>query len=586
MRTQKIPCNHNRSTAISRRFAIAGLIAFSGVAITASPALAISPSDLVRQLINASWPAAAATNVASVQSPIQTQIALADPALAESRLEKLKELAKYPVAMRLMISHPHWAGFIMHAADPMQAAETLASIADNTPAINTLMLYAADADQVIAVMKEHQTSLFRLPRDGEPCDQIPVDLFLGTGSKERNYKRFVDDVLIWTQGDSSRRAAVVGSLTRCSDQVRQLFRTQPDLAEESANDWMQFCDSHPDHREWICGQYFEIATLLRFFMMPRGREMAEHAGVNAILLIHENKFPPEVVRLLPPVVLKSDKQMLDTIGSLKNQFGLTSLLARDSLSPATLKAALMAAEGNTQRMTDWTKLSDAAIARDVGTADIGAWEHVPFVEVAVKIVDGRELTAIDGVLVVVDAASLAFPFVKGGAAGMRSAGSVIRKDVVEAATKTYGEAIAMKAAKLSAKELQKQLPDVFEAAAKKAMRERLRQGGLDVTGLTKLAFEQVGNRSKSFKKFTGLDSKVFMRSDRVVVIYPHRTMVGLVLREVIEVESAVMALENSSNTIVDTKDRIESYTQKLGAIWVACNEPGGIGDILSISETP
>lgn len=136
MRTQKIPCNHSRSTAISRRFAIAGLIAFSGLAITASPALAISPSDLVRQLINASWPAAAATNVASVQSPIQTQIALADPALAESRLEKLKELAKYPVAMRLMISHPHWAGFIMHAADPMQAAETLASTLYNMPVIS------------------------------------------------------------------------------------------------------------------------------------------------------------------------------------------------------------------------------------------------------------------------------------------------------------------------------------------------------------------------------------------------------------------------------------------------------------------
>ncbi|HBJ34549.1 MAG TPA: hypothetical protein DDZ51_07250 [Planctomycetaceae bacterium] len=580
MSTPKNPCKQGRSTAISRRLAIAGLIAFPGMAITASPVQAISPSDLVRQLVNASWPAAAATKVAAVQSPIQMQIALADPALAESRLERLKELGKYPVAMRLMISHPHLAGFIMHASDPMRTAEILSQVADSAPAMNSLMMYAGEADQVIAAFEEHRKSLFRLPRDGEPIDHLPVNLFLGISPKETAYIKFVDDLLIWTAGDSFRRAAVVGSLTRQSDQVRALFRAFPERSEAAAAEWMKFCDAHPDHGEWMCGQYFEIDDLLRFFMLPRSREMADHAGVQAMILHHENKLATELVRILPPVVLKSDPQMLDAISKLKEHYGLVSLLGRKTLSSATLKAALLAAEANTEQLAKWTSFSDAALAREVGTADIGAWEHVPFVEIAVKIVDGRELTAMDGVFVAVDITTTIFPLVKGGAAGLRSAGSVVRKDVIEVATKTYGKEIATKASKMTIKQLQQELPDVFEAAAKKAMRQRLKKGGLDVTGLIRLSFEQVGKRSKSFKKFTGLDSRVFMRSDRVVVIYPHQTMVGLVLRGVIEGESAVMAIENSGDTIIESKERIEGYTQKLGTIWIGCNEPDGIGEVL------
>jgi hypothetical protein len=565
----------------SRRCFIRYLAATSAVGIFSSNTHAASPESLARQLTDANWPAAAAKNVAEIHSPIQQQIELADPALAESRFEKLKQLAKYPAATRLLVSHPQLAGFLIHSSDPMQVAETLANYANHTVAINSLMMHAAEA-QVIGIFRNHQKSLLRLPRDGEPFDSVPVELYLNTSSDDRDYKRFVDDLLIWTQGDSARRRAIVGSLTRCSDRVRYLFRSQPEDALRASIAWMEFCDVHPDHGEWMCGMYFELDTLLHFFMRPSGREMAENAGVAAIELFETEKLSAELTRVLPRVVLLSDKTMLASITSLKDHFGLVSLLSRKTLSASSLKAALLSAEGNTDQLAKWTKLTDNAIARDVGTADIGVWEHVPFVEVAVKIVDGRELTAIDGVLVAVDTASLVFPFAKGGSVGLRSAGSIVKSDVLEVATKAYGKSLGTKAAKMSAKQLQKQLPDVFEAAAKKAMRQRLRQGGLDITGLTRLAYQQVGKRSKTFKRFTSLDSKVFMRSDRVVVIYPHRTMVGQVLREVIEGAMASMAVENSGDSIVEGKDKVESYTQKLGAIWVACNEPGGIGEILSL----
>ena len=581
--TRNVPFASNLSSSRNSRRSFLSCLAVTGaVGVFSSNGIAASPEDLSRQLSDANWPAAAARKVAEIHAPIQQQIEMADPVLAERRLDKLRQLAKYPSATRLLLSHPQLAGFLIHSSDPMRVAETLANYADQTAAINSLMMHAADAPQVIEIFSEHQKSLLRLPRDGEPFDNVPVELYLNTSSDDRDYKRFVDDLLIWTQGDSSRRRAVVSSLTRCSDQVRHQFRSRAEDAARASREWMEFCDVHPDHGEWMCGMYFELDMLLRFFMRPSGRKMAEHAGVAAIELFETQKLSADLLDVLPRVVLLSDQSVLASISNLKDHFGLVSLLSRKTLSAASLKAALLAAEGDTQQLAKWTKLSDNAIARDVGTADIGVWEHVPFVEVAVKIVDGRELTAIDGVLIAVDTASLVFPFAKGGSVGLRSAGSVVKSDVLEAATKAYGKSLATKAAKMTAKQLQKHLPDVFEAAAKKAMRGRLKQGGLDITGLTRLAYQQVGKRSNTFKKFTGLDSKVFMRSDRVVVIYPHRTMVGQVLREVVEGETAVMALEGSSDNIIEGKEKIESYTQKLGAIWVACNEPDGIGEILSL----
>ena len=225
-------------------------------------------------------------------------------------------------------------------------------------------------------------------------------------------------------------------------------------------------------------------------------------------------------------------------------------------------------------------MTDVAIAREVGTSDIGILKHVPFVEVAVKLVDGQELTILDGVMIAVDTATLVFPLVKGGSAGLRSAGTILKADVKEIA-KVYGDDVAEQAYKMTAKELQQKLPDVYEAAAKKAMSSRLKEGGLDVTGLTRLSFQQVGKRSNTFKKFSGLDSKVFMRSDRVVVIYPHRTAVGQLLGEVIASQSAELAMDQSGDTIIRAKEKVEHATQQLSAIWVACNEPGGFGELVT-----
>ena len=563
----------------SLRFVIWAMVMVWG-AIKAPLSAAISPEELARKLIEASWPPASAAKAASVHAVILTQAEQSNPTLANERLQRLRSLGRFPKATGLMLSHPEFAGLVMYAEDPMHVAEILSDLAHLPVVLNTLMTFAGDSAEVIHVIEKHRKALLRLPRDVDTVFDIPVSLFLNTSERDSVYRKFVEDALLWTGATSERRAALVGSLNRCSDKVRQMFASAPDQTRTAAKAWMDFCDTHPDHREWMCGACFEIDQLIRFFLIPRSREMAEHVGIQAPLLFLESDLRPDFIAQLPRVVLVCDKEMLDAIKNLRDQLGIVELLSRNFLSPATMKAALLEAARNTERLSKWANMTDVAIAREVGTSDIGILKHVPFVEVAVKLVDGQELTILDGVMIAVDTATLVFPLVKGGSAGLRSAGTILKADVKEIA-KVYGDDVAEQAYKMTAKELQQKLPDVYEAAAKKAMSSRLKEGGLDVTGLTRLSFQQVGKRSNTFKKFSGLDSKVFMRSDRVVVIYPHRTAVGQLLGEVIASQSAELAMDQSGDTIIRAKEKVEHATQQLSAIWVACNEPGGFGELVT-----
>lgn len=567
------------STLTRLRFVI-GVVVLLWGAIEAPLSSAISPEDLTRKLTEASWPPASAAKVASVQSVILTQAELSNPAFAIERLQKLRSLGRFPPVTRLMLSHPQLAGLVMYDENPLQVAEILSDLVDRPEVLNTLMTYAGDSAEVIRVIGKHRKALLSLPRDGDSIHDIPISLFLNTSERDSTYRKFVEEVLLWTGGSSERRAAVVGSLNRCSDNVRRMFAATPDQTHVAAKAWMDFCNAHPDHGEWMCGAYFEIDQLIRFFRISHSREMAERVGIEGPLLFVVTELSPELSTKLPRVIMVCDNDMLDAITNLRNQLGIVELVSRSSLSTTTMKAALLAAERNTQLLSKWIKMTDGAIAREVGTADIGVLKHVPFVEVTVKLVDGQELTVFDGAMIAVDTASIVFPFVKGGAAGLRSAGAVLKDDVI-AIAKVYGDDIAEKAYKMTAKELQQKLPDVYEAAAKKAMTDRLKEGGLDITGMTRLAFQQVGKRSKTFKKFTGLDSKVFMRSDRVIVIYPHETVVGQLLREVIESQSAELAIDRSGDTIIRAKEKVEHATQQLNAIWIACNEPNGFGEMIA-----
>ncbi|MDB4639263.1 hypothetical protein OAE77_00195 [bacterium] len=572
---------------IPRRLFVAQAGAMAAAQIGSAQQQTLGVDKIQQQLQNSHWPKLTAQSVATTQSSIQEQIALSDPKAAERRLNKIKALGKYPVVMRLLANKPEMAGFLIQSINPMRDAETLESYSSSREAFNTLKKYAANFPDMIEVLRLHKKSLLRLPQDGEPEDYLPVELFLNTGPKDRDYKQFVEQLLAWTQGNSTHRHSVEGSLTRCSAEVRNLFRTKPKDTTQAASDWLKFLERHPDYGEWIPGVYFEIDALLRFFSRPSAIQVAEHSGIKALQLYEKQELPNSLREVLAQAILKSDPVMLDTISSLSNDPRLTNLLSRTSLPPSTLKAALLAAAQNTDKLSQWMNMTDTAVSRDVGTSDLGAIEYIPFAEITSKIIDGREITAIDGVFVALDAASIVFPLAKGGSAGLRTIGAVAKKDVIEIATKTGGKTLAKRASKMTAKEIQQKLPDLFEEAVKKTTAQGLKKGALDITNVMRFAYQKIGKRSKTFKKFTKLEARVFMRSDRTIVIYPHKTAIGIILAEV--VGEAVLAIattevlesKSARNTMVYGLTKSAEAYARLNAIWIACNEPDSIGEILS-----
>lgn len=545
--------------------------------------------DLVRQLVNASWPVDVAVSVATCQAPILAQATLGDPEQARDRVERLKGLGKHAPAMRLLYDAPDLTEVVLGHPDPSTAAEILYELGDRADVRNTILMFPAETLEVVDLLVEYREALTSRPLEDEGFDTLPVHLFLTSTAAEEPYRQLVADLLLWSSASTERRIAVIGSLSRTSIEMRRMIRASPEPVAAAARTWMRYCDDYPDRVEWICGVQLELDQILEFFQCTNSRLMAERIGLDAPMMIIDMGVSESIRADLSQIIPYTDAEMRADMRLLSGQYGLPQLLARTSLPPGTMKAALRAATSDTQKLRRWLSLSDQAIARDVGTLDMGLWGYVPFVDISAKLIDGREITAIDGVMVAVDAVSLIVPMAK-GVGGLRHAGKILKADIEKIASK-YGKEAAQRAMKLARHpaQLQKELPEVFEAALKASVKRELKDGGLDITKLVTWAYEKMGANGRYLKKISALEPRIFMRPDRKVIFLPHKTLLGRVLKETIDNKGFEVAIENSlqaaSAIAPHVKASADEAIKQINAIWLAVNEPKGLGALMLYKAT-
>jgi hypothetical protein len=540
--------------------------------------------DLVRQLVRASWPMDVAESVATCQAPILAQAALGDPEQAKARVERLKGLGRHAPAMRLLYDAPDLTEVVLAHPDPSTAAGILYELGDRADVRNTFLMFPGETREVVDLLVEYREALIGRPLDDEGFDSLPVQLLLTPTVEEEPYRQLVADLLMWSSASTERRNAVIGSLSRTSDEVRRMMRSSPEPVLAAARTWMRYCDDHPDRVEWICGIQLEIDQLLRFFQSPNSRLMAERIGLDAPFMILDMGTSESIRADLSRILPDTDPAMRADMATLNGQYGFPQLLARTTLPLATMKAAIRAAAAETQKLRRWLNFSDDAIARDVGTLDMGYWGYVPFVDISAKLIDGREITAWDGVMVAVDAASIFVPLAK-GAGGLRHAGKILKSDIKKIASK-YGKEAGERAMKLATDpvQLQKELPDVFEAAVKASVKRELKEGGLDVTKVVHWVYEKMGAKGKYLRRISALEPRIFMRSDRKVIFVPHKTLLGRVLKETIDNKGIEVAIENglpgASAIAPHLRASADAAMKQINAIWLAVNEPKGFGALM------
>ncbi|MGL6226288.1 MAG: hypothetical protein ACRC10_06640 [Thermoguttaceae bacterium] len=280
-------------------------------------------------------------------------------------------------------------------------------------------------------------------------------------------------------------------------------------------------------------------------------------------------------------------------------YGMIEELARANTAPSSKSPG--------QLIGYWNSLGDAALEKEFVETNPGLWGYMPGYDVynlGVKYLDGREISGMDMVYAGVDAAFVVVDVATLGA-------GVAMTKTLSTATKTAGKSgteiilkdVTQTAGKNLTREVVKETPWQSLGVLKNASRYFSGQftrlphvGYIDATNFTRYMYEKTGIGAKTFKKFTDLDARCFMRQDRRVVIdlqkipqtrvgqltrnYMADTALGCGFGAVLMTEPGQSAARKTIETgmyvggqIMQTAEEVnKNWKQNLSLWWMTCQK--------------
>lgn len=240
----------------------------------------------------------------------------------------------------------------------------------------------------------------------------------------------------------------------------------------------------------------------------------------------------------------------------------------------------------------WQSLSDDAFLKDLGPPPQGLKTWLPgygLYYLAHKAAQGREVGAFDYLWAVTDVATLAVPVGKPATLGRPLVQTAVRKGVSQAVVSGTEKALAKAGTRALAPLVIKEAHlatrrKIVTALASKPL------AAVDVTDAVRWSFgrlQGLGLGRKTFKAFTGLEARVFMRADRRVVfdvgkLFGSASAFGIVMRETAENAGFDLAMntrpgqdlvQTGATAVTQAPEvaakQLEAWREHLSAWWTA-----------------
>jgi len=283
---------------------------------------------------------------------------------------------------------------------------------------------------------------------------------------------------------------------------------------------------------------------------------------------------------------------------LRGQPLFSQLLCRNlgdgPLSSALDQLAGVNEQGKIEKLKYWASLKDAVLVKEVGPPPEGPITWLPGYsvwELMDKKMNGQETTWLDLAFAGVDAAEMVF-MTKGASKGLKLLQKGLEKKVVSKVVQEGIQKAAKEAGEKSARNFYPWvLRETYETAAKK-MRSVANYGLVDITDLVRFSYGKTGLGNNTFKRISGLDAKVFMRTDRRVVfdvpnLVSNNHVIGKGLRVTAEGAVAEGAISTpighktietgvvwGEKILTNTEKQTRAWKENLALWWVAINEDG------------
>jgi hypothetical protein len=366
-------------------------------------------------------------------------------------------------------------------------------------------------------------------------------------------------------------------------------------------------------------EFLETPYFWHTLKLREGETLSKMYGPEAANRLEKFKAKPEIIlQYVIQAMLQHDDHTWRALETLRDKHELVNLLSR-SIPDNDKQKVLSEALQNPSRLGYYSRLSDSALLDDLHPYE-GWMTDLPcyyIYKIIKKTVNGQEVTAIEVGFAIVDSVLITVEVITIPLTGGASAVAI---ESLKRAVSVAAGAAAKRAAWQGTKILEKQmLKNGIITAEKNAMKQATKEalekmpqvlpkmlqksGGnvldfskvtlkLDVSPLAKTGFDKarmLGFKNDTFKKYTGLDARIFMRNDRKVVLnlaalptVGGRMCYGIpkvIAREIVESAGAdaVLGSEPVQRFVLHVKDKITglpmekpiSYEQYQSSLWLS-----------------
>jgi hypothetical protein len=573
----------------------------------------LAPTDqLVLRLIDAGWTREAALAVADLNQDYFATLA-EYPEVLEKAVIRLQVLGKDPSLMIRTAQHPEIAGLLAGVSKPREVDKALADEGCYGAFAGMFQLITDPAEQqrLANILLRHRKSICALAGYGIPSPAASF-MFRHAGPGAEDYGRWLDEAL--DQAMRSPRAEEA-----LSEVVSMALNQGPELRHRMERDaefrrafrtrvWPAFvrvtdCSRKP---EGECDTAFEFLAdeprVLDLLMQPDGERLLERYGLLAVELLvddpHDSGFPVSLRPLAREALLEGDNETLAPLLRFKDEPLFRQVVLREDLD-TDLRQRVLAdlaktcPEGAVQcpkldkRLRDLGGFTVAALREDLAPPPSGLQTWIPFYStyyLAKKLTQGRHVDAWDIGFVALDGLtiySVIGPSGKMITQTLKSGGKTIAKQTVETATKQVARKpsgtsvvwvgdLAGMGRLMAAATKQYFRPLIATSQRLNAEVGQLTQ--VDITQPMQWIFQKTGVGRETIKRITGLEARVFMRSDARVLISPSEGKAGTFLFETAKNalgEGTIKGTELAQQGAGQAINSLRAWQQHASGWWLA-----------------
>jgi hypothetical protein len=581
-------------------------------------------------LVNVGFPSETADKLVERNLTLWTILAENDPKELEAQLNQIAKLGKHHAVHSTLKRQPQLAGLYAAALSyDNNAPEKLngifsegkyniyfnnyctTHIFDIAACLNAANQYKENGDVIVQLYEAGYTL---------PAPETYFDTNPHNPDAKKVYNTFRRDYIQNTLRHDSREEQDEKLLYLYSEGFMIINQLDADteLRDSFNNKYFPMFERVADyHRNnYGASTILETPHIWDTFKLPHGERLVKMYGPAAATQLERFHSKPEILQqFVIQNMLRRNEAVVYAADRFKDKPELLNVIAR-SISESDKRSIVMEALQNPDRLSYYARLSDSSILDDLHPYE-GWMTYLPCYytyNVIKKTIQGRDVTVIEIIFAIADPVLIAVEVVT---IPLTGGGSVIAVEAVKTGAITAARVattrLAWQGIKITEKQLlkrgflladksmAKQVTQVaLEDAGKTMMKHASKEAGknilkLDVSALTSGIFNKArmfGIKNDSFKKMTGLDARIFMRSDRKVVLRLDALLklkghgfIGIpkiIVRETITNESANVVIDTAINSVqmeelvlqFQNKNGVRntrnlSYEEYLSALWLS-----------------